>query len=72
MHWIVPLLACSLLPAQMEKRALDRYRNEVFRKASPSVGSAAPDLCLFELSGQPKSLHLERGRFLVLIGGSYT
>lgn len=70
-------LCCAALlapacPGQMEKRRNDQYDETVFAAAAPAVGRAAPDLCLWDLDGRPRSLHLERGRTVVLIGGSYT
>jgi hypothetical protein len=65
------LLAAGL-QAQMEKRWVDQYAGTVFARSAPAVGTEAPDLCLWDLQGRPHSLHLERGRTIVLIGGSYT
>ncbi|MBK8097694.1 MAG: hypothetical protein IPK26_11340 [Planctomycetes bacterium] len=62
----------AALPAQMEKRLLDRYAASEFARQAPAVGEIAPDLRLWDLRGRPRSLALERGRTLVLIGGSYT
>jgi hypothetical protein len=56
----------------MEKRWVDQYAGTVFARSAPAVGTEAPDLCLWDLQGRPRSLHLERGRTIVLIGGSYT
>lgn len=58
--------------AQMEKRWIDQYRDGDFAKAAPVVGAPAPDLCLWDLDGRPRSLALERGRTIVLIGGAFT
>lgn len=60
------------LPAQMEKRTGDRYDERAFAAAAPAVGQPAPDLCLFDLQGRPRSLALERGRTIVWIGGAFT
>ena len=65
-------LAAAALPAQMEKRWVDRYADTAFARAAPAVGAAAPDLLLWDLDGRPRSLHVERGRAVVLIAGSYT
>ncbi len=62
----------AALPAQMEKRQTDQYAGTEFAKAKPAVGSTAPDLRLWDLDGRPRSLGLERGRPVVLIGGAYT
>jgi hypothetical protein len=62
----------TALPAQMEIRQSDRYRASEFAKAAPAVDADAPDLLLWDLGGRPRSLALERGRTLVLIGGSFT
>ncbi|MEC7583961.1 MAG: hypothetical protein VYE77_06555 [Planctomycetota bacterium] len=66
--------ACStlLLPGQMEKRWIGEFGFSTFELAAPQVGTLAPDLQLWDLHGRPRSLHLERGRTVVLIGGSYT
>ena len=66
--------ACStaLLPAQMEKRWNGEFGGSAFELAKPQIDSLAPDLQLWDLQGRPRSLHLERGRTVVLIGGSYT
>ena len=69
---LVAVLLTSALPAQMEKRWIDQYSGTVFAQAAPAVGTPAPDLCLWDLDGRPRSLLLERGRTIVLIGGSYT
>lgn len=78
---MTPLRRASLLIAgtlstlaigQMEKRWIDQYRGTVFAQAAPAVQSEAPDLCLWDLDGRPRSLALERGRTIVLIGASYT
>lgn len=74
----LPFVAAALtaaalsLPAQMEKRWLDQYAGSEFARAEPAVGELAPDLQLWDLDGRPRSLALERGRKVVLIGGSYT
>lgn len=69
----VPLLLLpTLLTAQMEKRWIDRYGETLFAQAEPAVGTRAPDLRLSDLSGRPRSLELERGRTIVLIGAAYT
>jgi hypothetical protein len=65
-------MAAAALPAQMEKRWIDQYAGTVFAKAAPAIGTPAPDLCLWDLEGRPRSLLLERGRTVVLIGASYT
>ena len=62
----------SALPAQMEKRWSDRYHGTTYAKVKPAVGTPAPDLRLWDLAGRPRSLALERGRTILLIGGSYT
>lgn len=62
----------SVLPAQMEMRQLDLYADSEFSKKAPAVGTEAPDLRLWDLQGRPRSLALERGRTIVLIGGAYT
>jgi hypothetical protein len=62
----------AALPAQMEIRQSDRYRSSEFAKAAAAVDADAPDLLLWDLEGRPRSLALERGRTLVLIGGSFT
>lgn len=66
--------ACStaLLPAQMEKRWIGEFGFSTFELVEPMIGRIAPDLQLWDLQGRPRSLHLERGRTVVLIGGSYT
>ncbi|MCA8942473.1 MAG: hypothetical protein KDB80_07915 [Planctomycetes bacterium] len=69
---ITLLCLASAGPAQMRKRWIDQYDGTVFAQAEPAVGTAAPDLCLWDLDGRPRSLHLERGRTIVLIAGSYT
>lgn len=66
------LLLATALPAQMEKRWSQRYADTAFALAAPAVGTAAPDLCLWDLDGRPRSLALARGRTVVLIGASYT
>jgi hypothetical protein len=70
------LLATTLVPgalaAQMEKRWIERYAETAFATAAPAVGTAAPDLCLWDLDGRPRSLALERGRIVVLIGAAWT
>jgi hypothetical protein len=65
-------LLASCLPAQMGKRWIDQYSGTIYAQSQPRVGTAAPDLRLWDLDGRPRSLHLERGRKLVLIAGSYT
>lgn len=65
-------LLAAAIPAQMEKRWIDQYSGTIFAQAKPAVGTAAPDLCLWDLDGRPRSLALERGRTVVLIGASYT
>lgn len=62
----------AVAPSQMEKRWIDRYADTIYARAQPKVGSLAPDLQLWDLDGRPRSLHLERGRAVVLIAGSYT
>ena len=69
--WTTALLAVGL-PSQMGKRWLDQYSAAPFAPAAPRIGVEAPDLCLWDLDGRPRSLHLERGRKVVLIAGSYT
>lgn len=66
------LLLVAVMPAQMEKRWTERYADTAFARAEPAVGTPAPDLCLWDLDGRPRSLALERGRTVVLIGASYT
>ena len=66
------LALCTLLPAQMEKRWVDRYAATAFARQEPAVGDVAPDLCLWDLDGRPRSLALERGRTIVLIGAAFT
>ena len=68
----VAALLATCLPAQMSKRWIDQYSGTVFAQRSPAVGTKAPDLQLWDLTGRPRSLHLERGRKVVLIAGSYT
>jgi len=70
--FVATLLLAASMPAQMEKRWIDQYAGTVFAQAQPAVGTAAPDLCLCDLTGRPRSLALERGRTVVLIGASYT
>ena len=62
----------TLAPAQMEKRWIGEFGFNTFELVEPMVGRVAPDLQLWDLQGRPRSLHLERGRTVVLIGGSYT
>ena len=70
---VLPLcLLAATLPAQMEKRWSDRYHGTTYARVKPAVGTPAPDLCLWDLEGRPRSLELERGRTIVLIGGAYT
>jgi len=70
---VTTVALCSAdLSAQMGKRWIDQYSGTVYAQAQPAVGTAAPDLCLWDLDGRPRSLALERGRMIVLIGGSYT
>ena len=66
------LLLAAALPAQMEKRWLERYAETEFAAAAPPVDAPAPDLLLWDLDGRPRSLALETGRFVVLIGGAFT
>ncbi|MCB9877140.1 MAG: hypothetical protein H6835_06005 [Planctomycetes bacterium] len=67
----IPTLAAAL-PAQMGKRWIDEYSGTVYATRAPAIDSDAPDLQLWDLAGRPRSLHLERGRVVVLIAGSYT
>lgn len=67
----IPALAAAL-PAQMGKRWIDEYSGTVYAQRAPAVATEAPDLQLWDLEGRPRSLHLERGRVVVLIAGSYT
>ncbi|MCK5943830.1 MAG: hypothetical protein KAI24_17735 [Planctomycetes bacterium] len=60
------------LQAQMGKRWIDQYSGTIYAQSKPAVGAEAPDLRLWDLDGRPRSLHLERGRKVVLIAGSYT
>ena len=69
---LAALVTPTALAAQMEMRWSDQYAGSEFAKADPEVYSAAPDLQLWDLDGRPRSLALERGRTVVLIGGSYT
>lgn len=72
---VVPFAALALAgsaTAQMEKRQTERYADAEFARAEPAMGAAAPDLRLFDLDGRPRSLALERGRTIVLVGGAYT
>lgn len=62
----------ALLPAQMEKRQEVHYAHTTFARAEPAIGTEAPELRLWDLDGRPRSLALERGRTVVLIGGAYT
>ncbi len=70
------ILALSLVgitnsvQAQMSKRWIDRYND--FATTAPAVQTYAPDLCLWDLDGQPRSLKLEQGRTIILINGSFT
>ncbi len=59
-------------PAQMEKRWSGLFGPTKYESTDPRVNTLAPDLQLWDLEGRPRSLHLERGRTVVLIGGSYT
>ena len=68
---MVALFAAGL-SAQMGKRWIDQYSGTIYAQSKPRVGTAAPDLRLWDLDGRPRSLHLERGRKVVLIAGSYT
>lgn len=68
----VALLLTALLPAQMEKRWIDQYSGTLYATTAPRVGEPAPDLCLWDLDGRPRSLALARGRTIVLIGAAYT
>ena len=69
---VVAMLLTANAAAQMGKRWIDHYAGTIFAQAAPAVGTIAPDLCLWDLDGRPRSLHLEFGRTLVLIAGSYT
>ncbi|HEX5052747.1 MAG TPA: hypothetical protein VFZ65_13305 [Planctomycetota bacterium] len=60
------------LAAQMELRRTGRYDRDEFAQEAPAIAAPAPDLRLFDLSGRPRCLALERGRIVVLIGGAYT
>lgn len=78
-HTSPPLLLAAItaltttgLSAQMEKRWFDQYAATEFARATPAVDTEAPDLQLWDLDGRPRSLALERGRTVVLIGGSFT
>lgn len=62
----------ALTPAQMEKRREVNYDDTTFARAEPAIGTPAPALRLWDLDGRPRSLALERGRTVVLIGGAYT
>lgn len=66
------LALTAVAAAQMEKRQTEQYRDTAFARAAPAMGAPAPDLRLWDLDGRPRSLALERGRTVVLIGGAYT
>ena len=65
-------LVANAMPAQMEKRWSGLFGPTKYEATTPRINTLAPDLQLWDLEGRPRSLHLERGRTVVLIGGSYT
>lgn len=69
---LMPFALFAAAGAQMEKRWIDQYRDQDFAQAAPVVGAPAPDLCLWDVDGRPRSLALERGRTLVLVAGAFT
>jgi hypothetical protein len=69
---LIASLATCLLPAQMELRWSGLFGPTKFEATSPKINTFAPDLLLWDIEGRPKSLQLERGRTIVLIGASYT
>ena len=69
---LVATSVAVVTPAQMEKRWNGLFHPTEYEKTAPRVNTLAPDLQLWDLEGRPRSLHLERGRTVVLIGGSYT
>lgn len=69
---LMPFALLAAAGAQMEKRWIDQYRDQDFAQAAPVVGAPAPDLCLWDVDGRPRSLALERGRTLVLVAGAFT
>lgn len=69
---LAPLALLAAAGAQMEKRWIDQYRDQDFAQTAPVVGAPAPDLCLWDVDGRPRSLALERGRTLVLVAGAFT
>ena len=69
---LLAALAAVAVPAQMEKRWNGLFHPTAYEKTAPQVSTLVPDLQLWDLEGRPRSLHLERGRTVVLIGGSYT
>lgn len=71
-HLTALLALTAALPAQMGKRWIDEYAGTVYAQRAPAIATEAPDLLLWDLEGRPRSLHLERGRVVVLIAGSYT
>ncbi len=69
---IVMLLLAGSLAAQMEKRDLDLYRLDEFRKRSPAVGKKIGELELRDAAGKKIKLSDLRKKPLVIIGGAYT
>ena len=69
---LVSAAALGWLPAQMEKRDRELYRQKAFEQRSPRIGTQVPDLRLRDLDGHARSLAAERGKTLVLVGGSFT
>lgn len=70
--WFLVGLLPTLLPAQMEKRALEEYAEKQFAAAEPRVGSPIPELALCDVRGRPHCLRELLGKIVVLVTGSFT
>lgn len=69
---ILMVLLAAAAHGQMEKRALELYRLEAFRKRSPAVGKKMLDLRLRDLDGKKVKLAGPHSKPLVIIGGAFT
>ena len=71
-------IPCALIlgvtiPAQMEKRDLDRFQRRAFELQSPALGTTVlEDLCLEHTDGRPWSLAQQLGKTLVLVKAGFT